>query len=49
MEIDPGAYDTLGERLPTDPRQSRLMIFAMILGAIAAVLVRLWAIYTPDL
>ena len=45
MQIDPDAYNSLGEHLPNDQRQSRRYLVALFFGALLSIGFLLWMVY----
>lgn len=45
MELDPEAYNQLGEHLPNDEKQSRRFLALMVVAAIISILFLLWMIF----
>ena len=45
MEIDPAAYDQLGEHLRNDRKQSHYVMWATAAAAVASIMFLLWMIF----
>jgi len=45
MELDPEAYNSVGEHLTNDRKQSRYVMWAMALAAFASIMFLLWMIF----
>ena len=44
-EFDPDTYNTLGQHLPNDAKQSRIIMWAMVPATLGCILFLLWMIY----
>jgi hypothetical protein len=45
MEIDPDAYNSLGEHLPNDQKHSRRYMVALVFAAALCIAFLLWMVY----